>query len=1117
MNKNDKMAIASKIIVFLGSCFVTGMAAASVESTTSYTYNSMGLIETIDGPRTDVSDITSFTYDEHGNRIGITNALNQTTQITAYNTSGKPLTIVDPNGVTTQLTYDARGRLLTKITGGQTTSMEYDGVGNITGITQPDGSRIEYQYDAANRLIGITDTLGNSIQYTLDAAGNKIKEEVFDHSEMLTRSSTSVYDELSRLRQVIDSGNQVSVNNYDPNGNLTSQTDPRLNATSHEYDALNRLQTTTDAANGITQYTYDNQGNLAGVTDPRGLTTTYTHDGLGNLVNQSSPDTGVSSYTYDEAGNRLSVTDARGITATYSYDVLNRVTRIAYSDGSPDVAYTYDQGANGIGRLSGIQDRSGTISYKYDVHGNVVEKSSADLTTKYEYDDSNRLVEITYPSGLIVRYQRNGGGQIEGVTAEKDGTTTSLIQNVVYAPFGQAKGWDIGNGIQSSFDLDLDYKTSHISIGQVIESNYSYDGSGNIAEISDELDNTYSKLYSYDQLNRLITADGGNADLTYGYDPVGNRLEQTEEGAESKSYIYAAQSNRLTQENSNTTVNYTHDAHGNLTSDGNHSYQYDATGRLVSVDAGNTAIYKYNALGQRVYKQADISPENEALALEYTQAALTHRNTALNLLAEAEQRETYAQELFERYDIAGRRAVVSQKTEEANAVLLEVDALLVESSELSATADAKTEEADIYEQEAINLQNQLDDLNAQFPSSPIKVGAITVFIKASASDLMQQIADTSAALDLANQQAEDLNAESASLSGQASDLTAEAGVKQAYAESLLAEADAMTQQIDADEPFAAEKIQEAEQLMAEALALRTQGASEQEQANSFAALANDIQTLRNFIYDESGKLLGAYDVIGSPQHEIIYMDNIPVALVLGNIIYNIHVDHLNTPRAITDGNGVVVWRWRSKPFGDSAPDEDPDGDGIKVTLNLRFPGQYYDQETGLYYNYYRYYDPSTGRYITSDPIGLEGGLNTYAYVGGNPFRYFDIYGLEVWSRNSFPDMPSAYDSPSFNFGVCGSKWYERLAVPDSWGGANFSNACKNHDKCYECGGKNKQACDKDLEKDIQKACNDKFPIGSWNNLKCHSIARKFYNAVNTKGQAAFNRARQNCSDCKDKK
>ncbi|MFZ6658118.1 RHS repeat-associated core domain-containing protein, partial [Undibacterium sp. TJN19] len=110
-------------------------------------------------------------------------------------------------------------------------------------------------------------------------------------------------------------------------------------------------------------------------------------------------------------------------------------------------------------------------------------------------------------------------------------------------------------------------------------------------------------------------------------------------------------------------------------------------------------------------------------------------------------------------------------------------------------------------------------------------------------------------------------------------------------------------------------------------------------------------------------------------------------------MYDIHTDHLDTPRVITDSSGTEVWRWDSAPFGETLPNEQPTNATSKFTFNIRFAGQYFDQETGLHYNYFRDYDPRTGRYVESDPIGLAGGMTTYGYVGANPVSGIDPNGL----------------------------------------------------------------------------------------------------------------------------
>ena len=161
----------------------------------------------------------------------------------------------------------------------------------------------------------------------------------------------------------------------------------------------------------------------------------------------------------------------------------------------------------------------------------------------------------------------------------------------------------------------------------------------------------------------------------------------------------------------------------------------------------------------------------------------------------------------------------------------------------------------------------------------------------------------------------------------------------------------------------------------------------------YGGLSADIR----YVYGQQGELLGEYDASGKRLKEYVYHYQNNLAELIaqieadGSVLY-IHTDHLATPRLATDQNKSIVWRWVSDGFGEGLANEDADGNGDLTIVNHRFPGQYYDQESGLSYNYFRDYDPSTGRYVQSDPIGLDGGLNTYAYVDGNPITRYDPDG-----------------------------------------------------------------------------------------------------------------------------
>ena len=419
-------------------------------------------------PRTDLSALTKYTYDSSGALTLTTNALGQTSRITQHLPGGLPQTIVDSNGVTTTLTYDARLRLLSSTiataAGPLTTTYTYDAAGNPTSVTLPDGSAQTSAYDAAHRLTGVTDLLNQSVSYTLDALGDQTQVAVADASGALQRMHSAKFDPLGRLLQDIGGAGQTTSYAYDSNNNAITITDPLSHARNRVFDALNRLTMVTDAAGGVTTTSYDANDRPVSLTDPNAAVTTHVYDGFGELIQAVSPDAGTTVYRYDPDGNLSQRVDGNGATVNYTYDALDRVTGAAYpADKAENVTYTYDQGGFGIGRLTSVADAAGSETLTYDERGNVLSdtrvNSMATLATVYTYDAASRVASITYPSGWTAVYTRDIMGRVVSLTAQapNGGAPVPVLAGVGYQPFGPVNAMVFGNGVGETRSFDRDY------------------------------------------------------------------------------------------------------------------------------------------------------------------------------------------------------------------------------------------------------------------------------------------------------------------------------------------------------------------------------------------------------------------------------------------------------------------------------------------------------------------------------------------------------------------------------------------------------------------------------------------------------------------------------------
>lgn len=611
---------------------VTAIAVTDTESepnvtrTTTYHYDASWRLQEIDGPRTDISDRTTFTYHPGtNNRATMTDAMGHVTRYTNYDAAGRLLREIDPNGLITSYTYHPRGWLLTETlgegAGAATTRYDYDPVGNLIQVTLPTGDITAFNYDAAGRLVEVYDSQNNRIviDHLQDEQGKREVIEIQTAQGGRTFTLTRWYNDRDLVSKIVDGAGRETEYLYDARGNLETVIDGKGQSTVYRYDALNRVDEMVDRATGLTEFGYDALDHLRTVTDPNGNTTSYGMDVLGNERYVDSPDTGSTDYDHDEAGNVTRMLDMKDQEFISTYDALNRLIHVDAPGTVDDVTFQYDGACSfSKGRLCSVSRGSTQVDFHYAQRGQVwimmqtvdTWEFSPGLDTAvslvgYGYDASGRVTGVYYPDGTTVEYVYDSIGNIRDIDLTTDGVTTPLMSGATYLPFGPMSGATLSNGTGFAYIYDQAYEFQMQANGAFIEW-VTRDDNANLMTHNHGMMGSLD--YTYDALDRLdtVTASIGipNFEYDFDYDPTGNRTQQIADGVLT-SYTYEPSSNRLIEIDFDAVGV---DANGNTTALHGMSLGYTSDNRLSTVDGLGFA--RYNGLGQRVMKETLIPGSN---------------------------------------------------------------------------------------------------------------------------------------------------------------------------------------------------------------------------------------------------------------------------------------------------------------------------------------------------------------------------------------------------------------------------------------------------------------------------------------------------------------------------
>lgn len=738
------------------------------------------------------------------------------------------------------------------------------------------------------------------------------------------------------------------------------------------YNAHGQPETVADANDVLTTLTYDARQRLTGHTVD-GFTTTYSYDPAGQLTRVTLPDASYAAYAYDAAHRLTGITDAAGNQVLYTLDPMGNVIREEWRNPDGGLARRRLQTFDALGRL-------------YESVG------AANQTATHAYDAQGNLTNFTDPKGQPTAHTYDALDRLKQVQDALNGLT-----HLGYDPLDQLTQVTAPNGAQTTYTVDGLGDTTQETSADNGTATYVHDAAGNVTQRTDA--RGIITTYTWDALNRLTrvdvpgvnglpptaidyTWDSGNGcdhgigrlcrvadtdrETTYAYDGRGNRIGQTrvEDGETHHTLTAPDPAGRphdlLTP--TGETLLQVRDAAGRVSEIATahdilvRDITYDATGQVTAQTLGiNTTVNAAYDLDGQLKQQGEGSLEaafDGDVPLPPWSLALLAGGLAAGLLRKG------------RYLAGGLLLIL--------AISLGTPPPPAQAADLAYTYDANG-----------NIQNK---------TTPAGTTAYTY--------------DPLDRLDTETGPQGDRNHD---YDANGNRTTNGAGLSVGYAPNsdrlvlingVLVTLDAAGN-LTQDDQFrytwdGLNRLKAVRDLGNTLIAtyyydhrgLRTR------KVTTAAAPQGAGKTF--YHYDQDDHLIAETGPGNTPLATYVWRDDSLAGVVMhqpSRTECTVEIDVLGSPFQVRTRQGQVVWRWESEGYGNTPPDEDVDGDGTLFTLNLRFPGQYFDKETGLHYNHHRYYSPRLARYLSPDPIGLAGGLNLYTYVGGNPLSNIDPAGL----------------------------------------------------------------------------------------------------------------------------